>query len=535
MSSASQSTPTVPVAPSYARVIPSGNRRGWLIAAILVGLAVLVLGLASRSSALMGRLLGRTTSTAASYTVRPLDMNITLMEDGELKPRESVEIKCDVEGGGEILFVVAESTAVKSGDLLVELASKQLIETLENEQITLNQVRTAAEAAIQEQDITLNENASNIRKAQINLEVAELELRQYLEGDFPKQLKDTEINITQSKMEIEQKQDELNKKQKLAEKKYVTRTELEKLEFDLEKARMTLTRNELARKILEEYDSPKTRKQKQSAVDQAKHELEREQKRAESRAKQAAAKVEEQSATLRMRENRLKRIEEQVRKCKVYAPVDGIAQYPINDNMFRGNSGGRIAVGEKVYEGQVLVVLPNTSQMLVSTRIHEADRHRVREGMDCLVKVPAVPGAAFTGKLSKITTFADSANRWLNPELKEHTTEIVLDSTDAHISPGDSAEIEIQIERANGVLAVPVQCVVSRGPKRYVFIDRGGAASPAEVKLGRSNVNLIEVTEGLKSGDVVRMHLDEALLATLPESGSTAATEPVAPRPPANA
>jgi len=215
-----------------------------------------------------------------------------------------------------------------------------------------------------------------------------------------------------------------------------------------------------------------------------------------------------------MCEDDLNRLKEQRDKCKIFAPVEGVVQYPSGGHGWRDEN--RIIPGETVYEGQTMVVLPDTSQMIVETRIHEADRHKCEEGLECLVTVPAVPGTTFTGRVSKIARYADSANRWLNPELKEHTTEVLLDETDAGLSPGDSAEIKILIDNVSNVLAVPVQCVFSRGSRSFVFGKRGGDFEPVEVELGHSSTTMVEVAKGLSTGDEVLMHADEELLAMLP-------------------
>ena len=93
-----------------------------------------------------------------------------------------------------------------------------------------------------------------------------------------------------------------------------------------------------------------------------------------------------------------------------------------------------------------------------------------------------VPGESFTGKISKIDKFADSENRWLNPDLKEHGAEILLDATEAPLSPGDSAEVKILIDTIEDALVVPVQCVFTRGADSYVFLGSGGSAELTKVQ-----------------------------------------------------
>ncbi len=453
------------------------------------------------------------------FEVSPTDMLITLNESGELKPLESIELRCEVEGGATILYIVPESTKVAKGDLLVELASDELKERLESESITLETTRAAYEAAKQELEITLSENASKLKKCEIDLEIAELDLWQYVEGEYEKLLATAEIDIAQAEQEIERKNEELEKNRKLFERQFVTQAKIDQLEFELEKAQWTLEKHKLTKKILQEYDRPKAEKQKKSTLVQAEQELLRERKRAESREAQARAKVAETERNLALRETRVKRLAELLTRTKIFAPVDGVVRYP-SDGGWRGDDNF-LTIGQRVFEGQTLVVLPNTSQMLVETRIHEADRHRLREGMPVEVRVPAVPGHVFPGRIDKIAKFADSANRWLNPNLKEHTTTILLSQTDAPLSPGDSADIRIFVDRIDGALAVPIQSVFARGNRSFVFVDRRGSAELVEVKLGQSNTSMIQVTDGLTAGDKVLLSVDERLLAMLPPATET--------------
>ncbi len=501
---------------------PRGRTR--LGGVILIVLAIALLGAGGwwglAQVGWFDRLVGGGGSGGSRYDVHPIDMTITLAETGELKPLNSIEIRCEVEGQSTLRWIVDESKAVKKGDLLVELASDELVEKLETETIETRKAQTDYEAATEDLAIQLNKNTSEIRQAEIALEIAELELKRYLEGEHQKSLKSARIDIEQTEMDIRQKEDELKKSEALHEKGFVTESKLEELRFALKKSRMELDKNQLALSILEAYDHPKNQKQKQSDMDRAREELERVRQQAGSREKQARALVDERKALLALRENRLDRARRAVDKAKIYAPLDGVVKYAGDEGGMRWGGGERIAPGEKVFEGQVLLVLPDTSKMIVSSRIHEADRHKVAEGLRCLVRVPAVPNQVFTGKLSKIAQFADSAHRWFNPELKEHTVEILLDDTTAPVSPGDTAQIEIQIETLNSVLAVPVQCVFTRGRKSYVFVDVGGRPQVREVRIGRASTQFVEVLEGVSSGEAVYQHSDNAMLAQLPAAES---------------
>ena len=61
--------------------------------------------------------------------------------------------------------------------------------------------------------------------------------------------------------------------------------------------------------------------------------------------------------------------------------------------------------------------------------------------------------------VQKIAVLADSQNRWLNPNLKEYETEVLLAGSFQELKPGATARVEIQLAELNDVLAVPVQAV----------------------------------------------------------------------------
>jgi len=477
--------------------------------------AALLWVVASSGAGWLDSWFGRGGSEAASYVVEPITFEVSLTESGELEPRESVNVKCEVEGMSTILFLIPESTPVKKGDLLVELASDTLVDRLEAEEIELKKIQADYKAAQGDLEIQRDQNESDIKKAEIDLRVAKLELEKYVEGDFPQKKESVQLDIKQTEMDIKRKDDELTKNKGLLEKKFVTKAKIEQLDFELQKARMLQEKHKRSMEILLDYEEPKLKMQKTSDVERAGEELARVKSRGKSREEQALAKVQQYEGLLAMRTSRFERMKLQLKNCKLYAPSDGIVQYPGGEGR-HFSENDRIAEGQKVREGQTLIALPDTSQMIVTTRVHEADRHLMSPGLPCIVRVPAVPGQTFTGRIKSIGRFADSANRWLNPELKEHTTEVLLDEFDAPLSPGDSAEVKILIDTVEGVLAVPVQCVFARGRSNFVFVKRGGEYKPVEVKLGRSNATLVEVTDGIQAGDKVRMYADDALLASLP-------------------
>lgn len=531
MSSSTEASVAGVVGTAYARrPVARSKRRRWLIGGLVLVATVAVVGM-TRPDRLLKRLFTGQTDDTAVHRVKPTPLSITLKEDGELKPVNSLDIKCEVQGERvTIEWVVDESARVSKGDLILKLTAPDMKDRVDSEEIELRGITAAYEDAQQALTITQSENDSKLKKAEIDLLVAELDLKSYVEGTYEKDVASINIDIKQTEMDLKRKRDELAKSRPLADKGYLPKSRIEELEDEIEKLLMTLAKSQRELDNLNTYDHEKNLAQKRSAVEQSREELEREKQRGASREKQAQAKVDDQRQALEIRQRKFERMKEQLAKCEIHAPTDGVVQYgPSGERRFW--SENRVAAGEQAYPGQTILTLPDTSQMLVSTRIHEADRHKVSEGLKVVVTVPAVPGRTFTGTLTKITKFADSERGWLNPNLKEHAAEVRLDDNDAALSPGDTAHIEILIEQVPDVLAVPVQCVFSRGPKHFVFVRHALSTAPVEVKLGRTTTTMVEVVSGLSAGDDVVMAPDERLQAMLP-APSTTQPAPPPPSPP---
>src|SRR5262249_38690315 len=73
-------------------------------------------------------------------------------------------------------------------------------------------------------------------------------------------------------------------------------------------------------------------------------------------------------------------IEDEIHKCKINSPQDGLVVYfiPEQARFGSGSQQSTVAQGEPVREGQKLMRIPNLLKMLVNTRVHEAMMSRVR-------------------------------------------------------------------------------------------------------------------------------------------------------------
>ena len=222
-------------------------------------------------------------SASNTFKVVRKTFRVTLQEKGELKASDSIDIKSEVGGRSTIISLVSEGSSVKKGDLLVELASDEIEERVQGEKIQVASAEAALESAKRQLDILNDQNESNIRKAQLKLDMAQLEFQKYEEGEWPQQEEDAQLRIDEAQKVYERTQSDFEYSKTLYDRKFIKKSEYDADEFDLYRAEINLKKAKRDQDILRKYTRVKDLEQKTSDVSEAKKELERVKKEAENK------------------------------------------------------------------------------------------------------------------------------------------------------------------------------------------------------------------------------------------------------------
>ncbi|MCP4589595.1 MAG: HlyD family efflux transporter periplasmic adaptor subunit [bacterium] len=180
----------------------SRRLRGWIGFFLIVGVVAAILAVVFWPQG------GAVEVDEHMVTLR--DFTVVLHEKGELKAANSIDVKCEVEGRSTIIWLIDEGSEVAEDDLLVKLASEQIDDRVRSEEIKEANAKAAAEAAAKEYDITLDQQASNIRKAELALQNAEIELEKYEQGDWQEQKTDADLAVKRTQEDHGQLVDELS-------------------------------------------------------------------------------------------------------------------------------------------------------------------------------------------------------------------------------------------------------------------------------------------------------------------------------------
>jgi multidrug efflux pump subunit AcrA (membrane-fusion protein) len=207
---------------------------------------------------------------------------------------------------------------------------------------------------------------------------------------------------------------------------------------------------------------------------------------------------------------RLLEISDDLSKCIMYAPQDGLVVYYIPENTKWGTGKQQLVeLNGNVSEGQKLLQIPDLSQMQVNTRVHEAMVSHVHSGQRAKIRIEAFPGKVFQGHVTLVKNTASQAD-FLSSDVKVYQTIVSIDDdlSEIQLKPSMSAEVTIFADESTGpVLTIPIESVVGnidmdRNRKCFV-IGPGGQPQERNIVVGMNNDKEVEVIEGLKEGEKV--------------------------------
>ncbi|MHB1561875.1 MAG: efflux RND transporter periplasmic adaptor subunit, partial [Isosphaeraceae bacterium] len=117
------------------------------------------------------------TARVLTYEVRPASLEIAVEERGSLESSSNSDVYNQVEGSTTIIRIIPEGTRVKKGQIICELDSASLRDQLVN------------------QKITTKSTEANFLNAKLTREVAEIAVKEYVEGVYVQELNSIESDI----------------------------------------------------------------------------------------------------------------------------------------------------------------------------------------------------------------------------------------------------------------------------------------------------------------------------------------------------
>ncbi len=163
-----------------------------------------------------------------------------------------------------------------------------------------------------------------------------------------------------------------------------------------------------------------------------------------------------------------------IKPLTVTAPASGYVQVLVKD------------LGAAVSKDKPVARIVDRRRLKVVVGIPEPYAGKVRRGTEMYVE----------GMKSRISSVAPA----LDPQTRTLSVEGYVPG--GRFVPGQSAMVDVVIERRDSTVVLPASAVVG-GAKKGVFVVRGGKVKYVPVRTGISTSKRVEVVEGLDFGDTV--------------------------------
>jgi HlyD family secretion protein len=221
----------------------------------------------------------------------------------------------------------------------------------------------------------------------------------------------------------------------------------------------------------------------------------------------------------------LSSVEYDISKTTIYAPMSGTVTQLNNEE-------GEKVLGTSFNLGSQIMTISDLNSMECQVEVGETDVTLVNIGDTARIQIDAFPDKEFTGYVYEIANTAKSKNTGTQEEVVNFIVKIRVNKEGYELRPGMSCTVDIEVEKKENVIAVPIQSVTTREgdmqdkmtfsseekdeslpenlssqndekimkkvkPKEIVFIVENGVAKKREVKTGISSDSYIEVIEGL--------------------------------------
>jgi HlyD family secretion protein len=300
----------------------------WLKTITLVVGLLAVLG--SVTTYISRVLTGDDTQAVMTHVVKRGELTVTVTENGTLESSNNKEIKCLFKCGSTVLWVIETGTLVKPGDELVKLDTSLIEENITRQQI-------AYERAVANQII-----------AQSDVDVAETNIEEYINGTYLEERSTIEKEIFDAQEVVKKAELAHSSVVRMAAKGLIRDLQLEGEKFAVDSAVKDLEMKKRKLETLDQYKKKKSMQQFKSTLEAAK------------------AKLAAEEASLLLEKDRLDRDKEQLVNCIIKSDAGGLVIFP---SAAEWKDTPDIEEGAAVREQQTLLMIPDLTKMQVKVGI----------------------------------------------------------------------------------------------------------------------------------------------------------------------
>ena len=445
------------------------------------------------------------------YPVKRGEMIIGIMLRGSVNAKVKHKLALEAPFGTKLVKVVDENSKVKKGDVVAEFETADLLLKVEDYKLTIEQTKKDLAIAREEREVLKSTNQEDLRTARDKVTQCLDDYTRYIRLEGPRD-KDTQ---TLAVDDAERALSEAQTAYDAAKESYDTsifsdseaeasaKSEVEKAKKNVASAETKLNSALLAKKLFKRYTYPNKLKDLRNKLAQAKLGYEKTRVRTQSLLTQKDNQIYRLEITIRNNERQFNRHSSWIPMMQLVAPVDGIVTYGDPDRIW-GNP--EVKVGMDGRRKQVIITIPDMSQMIVDVNLPEQYRSKVALGDRVIITPESLPEIKIRGKIETIASLPVHTIPWDKSTPKIYRTVVAFTGRNPRIVSGMSVQVEVVSKILHNVISIPIEAVFEEGGQFLVYRKTLSGPEKVSVKIGASSDSAVEIREGLQEGDEVFLY-----------------------------
>lgn len=415
---------------------------------------------------------------------------------GELEAANSTSIASIIRGDNvKIIHIIPDGTHVEKGDLLIKMDPTPFEEKIEGLFAKFKEQEGHVGTLKKALDGEISQAERDDRMAAFDVEAAELELTKITKGDGPMEIARLKGIMQKALLKYEEFDGYSLELRELEKQGYLNPSEVKHALKKLEEEKEAFEAAKLQYETYLNLVFPMQVKKAEGIYRQAKI------KQIETNKIRKVA-IEKAHLELEQAEQHLETVKYQIFEAKKELALTEIkAEAPgmvVHKEDYRGGQRRKPRIGDVILKNQIILELPDLSEMIIKSKVRESDLCKVGIGHLCEVEVDAYPGLHLAGKIILIGVLA-LPDPGKPAEEKYFDVRVLLDKSDSRLRPGMTARMTLHADLAQNVLAVPIHAVFHDQKGAYCYVKTEKRA----VTLGLCNEEWAEVQSGLQEGESV--------------------------------
>ncbi|MEG0961582.1 MAG: HlyD family efflux transporter periplasmic adaptor subunit [Lachnospiraceae bacterium] len=165
-------------------------------------------------------------------------------------------------------------------------------------------------------------------------------------------------------------------------------------------------------------------------------------------------------------------------------------------------SESQVMAGGAVTQGGQLITVQSIEDVNVEVKLSKNVYENVKEGQKAKI---TFAGQTYEGSVSHISRIATSGESGSNQAATSTAIRatVHIDQPDDNIFLGVEAKVSIQAAQAKDVVILPTEAVNIGKDGTFCWVAQDGIMTKRKITLGVSSDEVMEITEGLKAGEIV--------------------------------